>query len=48
MAQHFKSGNMFRALTDLSNAFDCLQHDIFIAKLYAYGFNMKALNFKKS
>ena len=28
---------MFRALlTDLSNAFDCLQNDIFIAKLYAY------------
>ena len=29
---------MFRALlNDLSNAFDCLQTDIFIAKLYAYG-----------
>ena len=40
---------MFRALlTDLSNAFDCLQRDTFIAKLYAYEFNMEALNFKKS
>ena len=33
---------MFGAVsTDLSKAFNCLPHDIFIAKLYAYGFDMK-------
>ena len=39
-------GRMFGALlTDLSKALDCLPHDIIIAKLNAYGFDMKALNF---
>ena len=39
-------GCTFRALlTDLSKAFDCLPHNIIIAKLNAYGFDMKALNF---
>ena len=33
-------GRMFGA-----NDFDCLPHDIIIAKLNAYGFDMKALNF---
>ena len=32
-------------LTDLSKAFDCLNHDQLIAKLYAYGFDKSALNF---
>ena len=37
---------MFGALlADLSKAFDCLPHDIIIAKLNAYGVDMKALNF---
>ena len=37
---------MFRALlTYLSKAFDCLLHDIIIAKLNSYRFDMKALNF---
>ena len=46
MTQQCCQGPMFGALlTDLSKTFDCLPHDIIIAKLNTYGFDMKALNF---
>ena len=39
------NGNVFGTLlTDLSKVFDCLQHDLVIAKLNSSGFNLTALN----
>ena len=35
-------------LTDLSKTFDCLSHDLLIAKLNAYEFNKSALRFVQS
>ena len=37
-------GKYFRALlTELSKAFDCISHEFILAKLYAYGFSLRAL-----
>ena len=35
-------------LTDLSKAFDCILHDLLIAKFAAYGFNYNALQMLQS
>ena len=40
MAPEFNYGAL---LTDLPTAFDCLSHDLLIAKLHAYGFDIPAL-----
>ena len=42
-------GKTFAALlTDLSKAFDCLPHDLIIAKLNAYGFSLSATRLLQS
>ena len=42
-------GDCFGALlTDLSSVFDCILHEYLIAKLHAYGVDMKSLRFLHS
>ena len=46
MTQNLDHGRMFRPLlTHLSIAFDFLRQDIIIDMLYAYGFDMKVVDF---
>ena len=39
------NGSGAALLTDLSKAFDCLNHNLLIAKLHAYGFDDSSLNY---
>ena len=42
-------GKVFGALlTDLSNVFDCLPHELILAKLNGYGFNLPVLKLMRS
>ena len=43
-----KSEKIGAILMDLSKAFDCLPHDLLIAKLHAYGMNYGSLTFMQS
>ena len=40
-----EGGETGAVLTDLSNAFDCIDHNLLIAKLNIYGFEKQSINF---
>ena len=40
-----EGGETGAALTDLSKVFDCIDHNLLIAKLSAYGFEKQSINF---
>ena len=40
-----ENGTIAAVLMDLLKAYDCIPHDLMIAKLNAYGLNQKALQF---
>ena len=41
-----EEGAFIALLSDLSKVFDCLPHDVMIAKIHAYDFDMKSLNLR--
>ena len=43
-----EGGDYAALLTDLLKVFDCIPHDLIIAKLHAYGFNMSSLKLMSS